>query len=326
MMFKLGPRLFQCQILLLLTALAHAEDKCLLQVGTKLHGYQTGVPDTIELKAGSEATGLKMPVLGFGTCCRHSSRGPALKKSIAAYIEHGGRLIDTAVAYHNHKDVGDALQSALQSGSITREQIWVTSKIAPSQASTESDVKALLDESLRDLQLDYVDLLLIHAPGENSLALWKGFIEAKASGKTKAIGVSNFKPDQIEELTKAGLEQPSVNQIEFHPWVQSKRFDTVKWCLGHGVAVTAYGSIGSSYHDGLSDPKVQEVAQKHSKTAAQVLLSWALHQGVAVVPGATSEKHIAEDLEANSFDLDSDEADLHFFGQASKEDIRPGRF
>lgn len=299
------------QVVFLMAISADAQ-QCLLQVGS-LHGRLAVGPDTIELKVGNASTGLKMPLLGFGTCCRATAKGPALKESIAAYLQHGGRLVDTAIMYDNHKDVGEALETAFQSGTVSREQLWVTSKIAPNHAETDIEAINMLDESLRDLKLDYVDLFLIHAPGANSVEIWRGLVKAKAEGKTKAIGVSNFSPDDIQKLELAGLERPSVNQIEFHPWVDADVFENVAWCLSHGVAVTAYGSLGSSYHDGLEDPKVKQSAVKHGKTTAQVLLSWALHQGVAVVPGATSEEHIVDDLQSRSFDLDADETRSDYF-------------
>lgn len=300
---------------------------CLLQANTNLHRRLVGSPDTIVLKVGNASTGLNMPLMGFGTCCRDSAKGLPLKKSIAAYLKHGGRLIDTAIMYENHKDVGDALETAFQSGQIVRENLWVTSKIHPDQASTEVDAISMVEKSLQDLKLDHVDLFLIHSPGPNSLAIWRALIKAKAEGKTKAIGVSNFSPEEIQELEAAGLERPSVNQIQFHPWVDAdapqgpwglwgkgqSTFANVAWCQSHGVAITAFGSLGSNYHKGLEDKKVQELALKYSKTPAQVLLSWALRQGVAVVPGATSEEHIAQNLQAGSVKLDDEEASTHYF-------------
>lgn len=268
---------------------------------------------TIELKVGNTSTGLHMPLLGFGTCCRASSTGPALKKSTDIYLAHGGKLIDTAIMYGNHKDLGEELKAAFQKGVITRQDLWVTSKIAPDHASTEEEALQRLDESLRDLQLDYVDLFLIHAPSEHSTAVWKGLLKGKAQGKAKSIGVSNFNPAQIQALEREGLERPSVNQIEFHPWVEADVFANVAWCQSNGVAITAYGSLGSSYHKGLTNAKVQQVAQKYGKTPAQILLAWALAQGVAVVPGATSEQHILDDLGAGTVKLSSEDSDLHRF-------------
>lgn len=321
---------FKCTVLLqiVLSVTTAAEtQKCLLQVNTNLHSRLLRAPDTIELKVGNASSGLQMPLMGFGTCCREGSKGPSLKESIAAYLKHGGRLIDTAIIYENHKDVGEALETAFQSGQIGRDSLWVTSKIAPNHASTDMEAIEMLDESLKDLKLDYVDLFLIHSPGPNAVAIWTGLIKARAEGKTKAIGVSNFSPEQIQELEAAGLERPSVNQIQFHPWVDADvtphqsfgglpglgTFENVAWCQSHGVAITAYGSLGSNYHKGLEDTKVKQVAQKYSKTPAQVLLSWALRQGVAVVPGATSEEHIAENLQAGSVTLDNEEASINYF-------------
>lgn len=274
-------------------------------------------PLTVELMVGSQQTGLQMPLIGFGTCCRETSTGVSLQSSIAAYLQHGGRLIDTAVAYQNHKDVGLALNEAFQRGETTRDQVWVTSKIPPSIAQTPEQAVAVVDKSLSDLGLEYVDLFLIHAPGPSSLPIWKGLMQAKAAGKIRAIGVSNFSPAQIQELEAASGERPSNNQIEFHPWVGDDVHANVEWCREHGVAITAYGSLGENYHHGLTDHKVANVAAKHDATPAQVLLRWALHQGVAVIPGATSEAHILEDLAAGAFDLSGEETSPRFFASSA---------
>jgi len=310
---KLTYRLLATWLYVLKVSTAAEIQQSFLQMDVQVHNHKKAIPQTIELKVGNTSTGLQMPLLGFGTCCRSSARGSALKKSISAYLKHGGTLIDTAIMYENHADIGDVLQAEFQKGSITRQQLWITSKVAPSHASSAAEAASMLDKSLQDLKVDYVDLFLIHAPGPNSVEIWKGLVEAKAAGKAKAIGVSNFSPEHIQQLESNGLERPSVNQIEFHPWVDQSGFDNVAWSAEHGVVITAYGSLGSSYHDGLEDAKVKAVAQEHGVTPAQVLLRWALHQGVAIVPGATSEEHIVEDLKAGSFDLNADEASLHYF-------------
>lgn len=270
-------------------------------------------PKALQLRVVGGGAGPRMPLLGFGTCCRDSAKGPALRASVAAYLRLGGRLIDTAIAYKNHKDVGAALGKAL-GGELKREDVWVTSKIPPDAAATAGAAEGLVDKSLRDLGLDHVDLFLIHAPGPNAVEIWKGLMQARTAGKTRAIGVSNFSPQQIQELESATGERPAVNQIEFHPWAGREAFENVKWCQANGVAITAYGSLGSNYHKGLEDAKVLAVAKKHDATPAQVLLRWALDQGVAVVPGATSEAHIAEDIAALDVRLGPEERAAAAFG------------
>lgn len=282
--------------------------EALLQIHASRHGRKSaGAPTTVELKRGSTSTGIMMPLVGLG-----AAQGPTLKKSIAAFLGHGGQLIDTAIMY-GHRPVGEALRAAMETAGIARESFWVTSKILPQAANTSQETLALVEQSLLDLGITYIDLFLIHWPGDSMVEIWKGLIQARNAGKLRAIGVSNFSPEQISELEGASGERPSVNQLQYHPWVADDVYENVRWCLDHGVAVTAYGSLGGQYHDGLHDTTVQAVASKHSVSSGQVLLRWALHQGVAVIPGATTEKHILEDLDVGSFELDADEASPLYF-------------
>jgi diketogulonate reductase-like aldo/keto reductase len=285
--------------------------KALLQVAAKRDARIAISPDTVALKIGSEAIGINMPLIGLGTA-KGIQKDPLLKSSIASFLEHGGQLIDTAILY-GQPPVGEVLQTAMKEKGMTRNQFWVTSKIMPHAANTAEETEALVDQSLKDLGLEYIDLFLIHFPGPRMKHQWKGLIHARDSGKLRAIGVSNFSPEQISKIEEDSGERPSVNQFLYHPWVEEKIHENVKWCLDHGIAVTAYGSLGDQYHKGLENPKILAVASKHGKTPAQVLLRWALYQGVAVIPGATSEHHIVENLEAGNFELDADESKPSFF-------------
>jgi diketogulonate reductase-like aldo/keto reductase len=282
--------------------------RALLQVAAKKEARLGISHDTVALRNGSQAIGIEMPLIGLGA----AQWGGTLNSSIASFLEHGGQLIDTAIMY-GHPPVGEALQTAMRERGVARDRFWVTSKILPQAANTSEETEVLVDQSLKDLGFEYIDLFLIHWPGPSMKDIWKGLIKARDAGKLRAIGVSNFSPEQISEIEGDSGERPSVNQFLYHPWVEEKIHENVKWCLDHGIAVTAYGSLGGQYHKGLEDPKVQAVASKHGKTPAQVLLRWALYQGVAVIPGATSEHHIVENLEAGNFELDADESKPSFF-------------
>lgn len=264
-------------------------------------------PRSVELMRGHESTGLKMPLIGLGAAQALSG----VQESIVTFLEHGGQLIDTAILY-GQVPVGEALKTAMEKG-ITRDDIWVTSKILPQAANTSQQTLALVNQSLQELGLTFIDLFLIHWPGDSNEQIWKGLIQARDAGKLRAIGVSNFSPEQILELETLSGERPSVNQFQYHPWVDDAVHENVRWCRDNGVAVTAYGSLGGQYHDGLNDPSVLAVAAKHNATPAQVLLRWALYQGVTVIPGASSLEHILEDLNVFILELDVEERSPTYF-------------
>jgi len=245
-----------------------------------------------------------MPALGFGTCCRKTAKGPALVSSAKLFLASGGRLIDTAQLYGNHRDVGLAIR---ESG-VPRESLWITSKLLPGKELTPDKVVRSVDQSLEELSTPYLDLMLVHgAEGwgvdrELDLKLWKGLVEAQRLGKVRNIGVANHNRGEIEWLTAETGVMPVVNQIEYHPWVPAETRELVLWCQSKGIAVTAYGSLGGVKNKAEGDA-VAAVAKERGVSNAQVLLKWALDQGVAVIPGATSAEHIQENLRLTGFDL-----------------------
>ena len=252
-----------------------------------------------------------MPAIGYGTCCRESAQGQPLITSTKAYLAAGGRLIDTAQGYGNHVDIGEAIRQS----KIPREELWVTSKVRVRACNTSGDVVKAVNKSLQQLDLSYLDLMLLHGGDgwgigpERDEALWRGLIEAQKAGKVRSIGVSNHNRDEVERLISSTGVVPAVNQLEFHPWVPAETRELVRWCQGKGITVTAYGSLGGSQNKARGDA-VTKIASKYGKTNAQVLLRWALDQGVAVIPGASSEQHIREDLDLSGFALTDEDAKL----------------
>lgn len=263
-------------------------------------------PPSVKLLGGGDKP---MPLLGFGTCCRATAKGSAIIKSTQTYLEEGGRLIDTADAYQNHKDIAVAIRNS----KVSRDDIWVTSKLWKERTPEEAEKE--VDITLQELGLQYIDLMLNHGPVNPAVneARWRGLIAAKHAGKAHNIGVSNFNVEQLEALEAAGLERPSVNQIMFHPWVSADLKATAKYCRQKGIMVTAYFSLGGDSKHSERErggPSVSAVAKKHGVSNTQVLLRWALDQGIAVIPGATSKEHIHENLNLPDFHLDHDDFEL----------------
>jgi len=258
------------------------------------------------------ASGLEMPLIGYGTCCRASAKGEAIYKSTGIYLKLGGRHIDTAMSYGNHAEIGRAVK---ESG-IPRSEIWLTSKVAPGKVKSYNECLAAVDNIMIELDTPYVDLLLIHSPKlgkETTIELWNCLIESKRNGKTKSIGVSNFNQGEMETLAEATGQMPEVNEIQQHPWSAHAWKELAKWQKDHNIATIAYTSLGGSrFHNsggGTSWPLVVSLlAKKYNVTEAQILLKWALQNDLVIIPGSGSEVHIRENLLLNTdFDLSAQE-------------------
>mmetsp|Transcript_105906 Transcript_105906/g.299380 ORF Transcript_105906/g.299380 Transcript_105906/m.299380 type:complete len:353 (-) Transcript_105906:216-1274(-) len=249
-----------------------------------------------------------MPALGFGT---GSGRGEVMARSAKIFLENGGRLIDTAQQYRNHHDISVALK---ESG-VPRDEVWITSKVNVKHITSQDDVTKAVHVTLRELEVDYVDLMLLHGgagwgvSARTDVELWKGLIEAKRAGFVRNIGVANHNRVEIQNLIAKTRVTPAVVQVEYHPWVTNQTKMLVEWCKEHGIAVTAFGSLGGDTNKAESE-SVATIAQTLGSTNAQVLLRWALDQGVAVIPGATTRQHILEDLNCTSHKLRGDHVQL----------------
>jgi len=263
-------------------------------------------------------SGDQMPMVGFGTCCRRSATGAQLIRSIHTYLTLGGRLIDTAQAYKNHKDIRIALRASL---SIPRHDMWVTTKIMSikqlerngyNTTGYPTDSRAAATHAVRvsmsELGLDYIDLVLFHNPAgldpDEQAKVWSGLIDAKLCNLSRNIGVSNFDLSGIRMLENATSFRPEAIQINFHPWVGPQILHLVAWCQAHGVVVTAYRSIKASFNLNANLSSLAALSQRFGASQAQILLKWAIDQRVAVIPGATSAKHIREILFMPTFHLD----------------------
>ncbi|CAL4893931.1 unnamed protein product [Urochloa decumbens] len=257
-------------------------------------------------------TGARIPSVGLGTW---QIEPEAVCSAVYAAVKAGYRHIDSAVAYRNQKEVGLALKKLFEDGVVKREELFITSKLWPGNHAPE-DVEEDICSALEDLQLDYVDLYLIHGPirikkgtmfiPENLMrtdipATWGAMEKLYDSGKARAIGVSNFSCKKVEDLLAIARVPPAVNQVECHSvWQQAK---LRKLCQSTGIHLSAYSPLGSPGSPGycgpsvLSNPIVISLAKKLQKTPAQVALRWGLQMGQSVIPKSANETRIKENFD-----------------------------
>lgn len=240
--------------------------------------------------------GVQMPLVGFGT---FMLGGDTCKNSVAAAIESGYRMIDTAEAYGNEKEVSDGIK---QSG-IDRSELFLVTKVNfKSYENAEQTVR----QSLANLQTDYIDLLLLHWPFANYYAAWRVLEKFYADGKIRAIGVSNFEPDRILDLIAYNKVVPAVNQIETNLYCQRSTERT--WMDKKQVSHMAYAPLGQgSRNEMFKEPAVLALTKKYGKTPAQIQLRFLIQKGIAVIPRSANPEHIKENIDLFDFTLTTDE-------------------
>ena len=283
------------------------------------------------MKTLSFNNGDQMPALGLGTW---KSDPGDVKKAVITALEAGYRHIDCAHSYGNEQEVGEGIHEVLKKGNLKREELWVTSKLW-NDAHKKEDVIPALKQSLKDLQLDYLNLYLIHWPvvqksgvklaknPEDFIPLekvpimetWNEMEKAVDLGLVKHIGVSNFNKDMLLNLIEHERIKPEMLQVELHPYLPQK--ELLEFSRLHHVHVTSYSPLGSGDRPKqmkkdnepilLTNNEVQKVAEKHGVSTGQVLITWALHRGTAVIPKSTSEKHILENLKAADIQLNEED-------------------
>ena len=228
------------------------------------------VPQSFILRDGST-----IPAIGLGVY--RSAPGEETYWAVLSALGLGYRHIDTAQIYRNEGDVGKAIAHS----DVPRGEIFVTTKLWLANWGYQA-ARDAVQESLRQLNVDYIDLILLHAPGppETRAETWKALEDLQMEGKLRSIGVSNFGIPHLEKLEKTARVLPSVNQIELHPWCQ--RVELTQYCKDHGIVVQAYSPLAKAIK--LSDPVVCGIADKIGATAAQVLIAWSLSKGVVTLP------------------------------------------
>jgi diketogulonate reductase-like aldo/keto reductase len=250
--------------------------------------------------------GNKMPMEGFGVY-RVTDKEECERVTYKA-IEAGYRLLDTAAIYGNEDALGNAVKKAISEGIVTREDLFITSKIFPSDMMSYDTAKAAIDASLQKSGLDYFDLYLIHQPYGDYFSAWRAMEDAKKAGKLRSIGVSNFFSNLLVNFCETVDTIPAVNQIETHPWYV--RNQDLGEAHRYGVAVEAWGPLGGTrYHADESDV-LKSIAEKYHKSPAQIVLRWNIERGVIVIPKSVHEERIRQNLDIWDFSLTKDEIQL----------------
>ncbi|MHA6280905.1 aldo/keto reductase [Salinimicrobium sp. CAU 1759] len=275
--------------------------------------------------------GDKMPAIGLGTW--KSGKGE-VGEAVKIALKNGYRHIDCASTYGNEAEIGEAFSEIFSEGKIKREDVWVTSKLWNDSHEKEHVLPAL-KQTLNDLQLDYLDLYLIHWPvafkhgvsfpskDEDYLSLeevplietWNELIKAKEQGLVKHIGVSNFSSKKLNDLMSQTSENPEMNQVELHPFLPQP--ELLQFCKENDIHCTAYSPLGSGDRSAqmkaddepslMEEPAIKDVAKKHNASPAQVLIKWAVSRGTAVIPKSTTKEHIISNLESQKLSLDEDD-------------------
>lgn len=242
--------------------------------------------------------GIKMPKLGFGVYQIPKSE---TKQCVLDALEVGFRSIDTAQGYNNEKEVGDAIKQS----NIKREDIFLTTKIWTDNFGYEK-AKVSLENSFRKLQVEYIDLVLIHHPFSDYYGAYKALEEYYKLGKIKAIGVSNFSNDRLADIIAFNNIKPAINQIEINPFYQ--RNEEKEYQKEAGVQLEAWAPFGEGRNNMFTNPTLTKIASKHNKSVAQIILRWLLDQNIVVVCKTTHKSRMIENY--NVFDFNLDDQDI----------------
>lgn len=242
-------------------------------------------------------SGYEMPLNGIGT---YSLTGDTAYNSIISALNSGVRLIDTAYMYSNEEEIGRAIKDS----NVPREEIFIITKIYPSQFD---DPESAIEMAFDKLDVDYIDMMLLHHPGTNDVKAYKAMEKYVRLGKIRSIGLSNWYQEELEEFLPQITIMPALVQNEIHPYYQEN--DVIPYIQSLGIVVQGWYPFGGRGHtkELLNDETIMEIAKNHNVSSAQVVLRWNLQKGVVVIPGSSNPEHIKENTEIYDFELTDEE-------------------
>ncbi len=261
------------------------------------------------------SSGYAMPILGLGTYALDRETCIA---SVRTLLENGGRLIDTAAMYHNEEAVGEGVRQAMAEFGIPREEIFVITKICPSQYR---DPEAAIESALQRLDIGYIDMMLLHHPGPDDVKAYLAMETYVQSGRIRSLGLSNWYISELQEFLQHVTISPALVQNEIHPYYQEP--DVVPFIQELGIAVQCWYPLGGRGYTAqlLENETITGIARAHGVSAAQVILRWDLQRGIAVIPGSGNPEHIKENLDLFGFSLtDAEMAAIRSLDRGEKHD------
>ena len=244
--------------------------------------------------------GVEMPILGFGVF--QIDDLAECERSVRDAIDVGYRLIDTAASYGNEESVGNAIKAS----GVPRDELFVTTKLWIADTGYEKTKRAF-DRSMKRLQLDYLDLYLIHQPYGDVFGSWRAMEELYGEGRIKAIGVSNFHPDRVMDFMVHNEVAPAVDQIETHPFHQ--QVETQKFLTENNVQIESWGPFAEGKNNIFGNELLVSIAEKHGKTVAQIILRWLTQRNIIVIPKSVRKDRMAENFDIFNFELAQEDMD-----------------
>lgn len=250
-------------------------------------------------------SGYEMPIIGLGTWTLNDDEA---ENSVYHALKSGMRLIDTARYYGNEVGVGRGLQKAINEGIVTREDVFITSKI---YGGNYDRAGGIIDDALKDLNVDYIDLLLIHQPGHDDEGVYKAMEDAVRAGKLRSIGISNYyTKEQVDEVLSFAVIVPAVIQNENHLYYQNTELQ--EYVRQYGIVIESWYPFGGRGHtsEHFGNEVIKELAEKYGKSSAQIILRWQLQAGFIAIPGSANPDHIAENYDIFDFKLSEEDMQL----------------
>ena len=252
---------------------------------------------TVKLNSGYE-----MPIIGLGTWTLSDEEA---EESVYQALKVGMRLIDTARYYGNEVGVGRGLQRAIDEGIVTREEVFITSKI---YGGDHESAKGIINDALKDLDVDYIDLMLIHQPGADDEGVYKAMEDAVSDGRLHSIGISNYYTrEQVDKVLSFADITPAVIQNENHIYYQNRELQD--YVRKYGIVIESWYPFGGRGHtsESFDNETISEIAGDHNVTSAQVILRWQIQDGYIAIPGSSNAEHIAENYDIFGFELTDEE-------------------